>query len=150
MFKKLPDGVNLTMICDSFHSGSMSRSIDNPNGNRVKFLAPPIDIRHRSFGKQLPKSKIGKKQGDRNKFQRHVLLSGCKDDQTSADAHIGGQYQGAFTWALTKAVKDNPNCTFRQAHREALKLIKLRKYAQTPQISGSAELLERPIFGGTK
>ena len=39
-------------------------------------------------------------------WQDHQLwvFSGCQDDQTSADAHVEGIYQGAFTWALLKAL----------------------------------------------
>eukprot|EP00913_Durusdinium_trenchii_P021215 g19928.t1 len=40
------------------------------------------------------------------KYKDHQLwvFSGCQDDQTSADAHVEGIYQGAFTWALLKAL----------------------------------------------
>merc|ERR1712232_336311 len=34
------------------------------------------------------------------------VFSGCQDNQTSADAMIGGKRQGAFTWAFTKALTD--------------------------------------------
>ena len=41
------------------------------------------------------------------KYKDHQLwvYSGCQDDETSADAHVEGIYQGAFTWALIKALK---------------------------------------------
>ena len=34
-----------------------------------------------------------------------VLFSGCKDNQTSADAHLGGQATGAMTYAFTTTLK---------------------------------------------
>ena len=34
-----------------------------------------------------------------------LLISGCRDDQTSADALIEKQYNGALTWALCKALE---------------------------------------------
>jgi hypothetical protein len=34
-----------------------------------------------------------------------TMFSGCKDDQTSADARIGGQSTGAMTWAFLEIMK---------------------------------------------
>lgn len=36
-----------------------------------------------------------------------VMLSGCKDDQTSADVEIGGVGQGALTYALVQVLKQS-------------------------------------------
>ena len=36
-----------------------------------------------------------------------IMLSGCQDYQTSADAYIGGQYQGALTHAFLQAMNEN-------------------------------------------
>ena len=37
---------------------------------------------------------------------KHFLLAACEDRQTAADAHIEGDYHGAFTWALYRGVKE--------------------------------------------
>jgi len=143
IFKKLPKGVNLTMLCDSCHSGTMTRGLDNPIYRAPRFITPPFDIRCRSLGREVPTRRMGKKPKG---SQRHVLLSGCMDYQTSADAYINNVYQGAFTWAFTSAVKDNPNITWREAHKEVL--TKLGGYPQQPQLSGDKSLLDRKVFGG--
>ena len=152
ILKNLPKGVLFTMVCDACHSGTMTRStrLGNPHGEYPRFIIPPFDIRSRSLDRELPKRKLGVKpvRGNKDTGQNHVLISGCKDNQTSADAYIDNKYQGAFTWALTTAIKENPSITFRAAHARAVRLLSDRRYAQIPQLSGNDNLLDRNIFGG--
>lgn len=143
LFKQIPEGVNLTMICDSCHSGTMTKSLSHTHHNRSKSILPPFDIRSRSYNKILPKNRFGKKDAG---TQRHLLFSGCKDNQTSADAYIDGRYQGALTWALTKTIRENPNIECQQVHKNTVEL--LSDYTQDPQISGDAYAIFRKVFGG--
>jgi len=145
LFKQLPEGVHLTMLCDSCHSATISRevNISNPHRNYPKNILPPSDIRSRTYGKILYKNKMGKKNRG---VQNHMLMSGCKDDQTSADAYIDGKYQGAFTWALSKTIRENPDIEWQQAHVKTVEL--LNGYSQSPQLSGSAYTIFRKVFGG--
>lgn len=62
-----------------------------------------------------------------------VMISGCKDDQTSADAYIGKKYQGAMTAAFASVYK--PNKTYRQIVQEMIAYLKTNKYTQIPQFS---------------
>jgi hypothetical protein len=41
-----------------------------------------------------------------------TMFSGCRDDQTSADASIGGANVGAMSWAFLESMKRNPNPTY--------------------------------------
>jgi hypothetical protein len=143
LFKQLPKGVHLTMLCGSCHSGSISKSMSEIYRNSSKSITAPFDIRSRSYNKILPKNKMGKKDKG---TQRHVLMSGCKDNQTSADAYIDGKYQGAFTWALTKTIRENPDIEWKQAHIKTVEL--LSNYSQEPQLSGDANVIFRNVFGG--
>ncbi|CAJ1413615.1 unnamed protein product, partial [Effrenium voratum] len=74
----------------------------------------------------------------KEKFTDHELwvFSGCQDDQTSADAHVEGIYQGAFTWALIKALKKD---SFTENYRDLLIQIKANlesgRYKQVPALS---------------
>lgn len=43
-----------------------------------------------------------------------TMLSGCRDDQTSADANIGGTNEGAMSWAFLQTMKRIPNPTLMQ------------------------------------
>lgn len=41
-----------------------------------------------------------------------TMLSGCRDDQTSADARISGESTGAMTWAFLETMKRNSSPTY--------------------------------------
>jgi hypothetical protein len=41
-----------------------------------------------------------------------TMFSGCRDDQTSADAHIEGEHTGAMTWAFLEMMKADPSPTY--------------------------------------
>jgi hypothetical protein len=43
-----------------------------------------------------------------------TMFSGCRDDQTSADAHIEGEATGAMTWAFLETMKTAENPTYAQ------------------------------------
>ena len=40
------------------------------------------------------------------------MFSGCRDDQTSADATISGSHVGAMSWALLKTLNSRPDLTY--------------------------------------
>ncbi|MFQ5340094.1 MAG: caspase family protein [Anaerolineae bacterium] len=78
--------------------------------------------------------------------ERHVLLAGCEDRQTAADAHIEGEYRGAFTWALSQAIKDaNGDLTYDELITRAG--ANLREYAQRPQLECPSEMRDLKVFG---
>ena len=64
-----------------------------------------------------------------------IMMSGCKDSQTSADAFINKTSQGAMTWALLKTLNENDNISWKDL------LLKMRgtlinaKFNQKPQLS---------------
>lgn len=108
--------VKCRIIFDSCHSGT---ALDLPC---------LYNIETNKFAKQ-----------NNNKFKAKILfISGCKDAQTSADAYINSQSQGALTASLLNTLKNaNYNISFRHL------LIKMRKYLleggydQVPQMSTS-------------
>ena len=144
IFAKAPKGVKIIMIADCCHSGTIVRELANPRYEKPRFILPPFDIRSRSLNKRLPKRKImGKTQKE---VQRVVLLSGCKDDQTSADAYINGKYNGALSWAVYTTIMNNPNITYKQLHKTVCDLLKKGGFSQEPQLSGPSDLLNAKIF----
>jgi len=65
-----------------------------------------------------------------------VLISGCRDNQTAADAYQEGQFQGAMTWAFLKAARA-PGVTLgalQDLMRTTL-LTSRPRYSQVPQLS---------------
>jgi len=149
LFKNKADGVFLTFVCDACHSGSMSKSLSftelSDHTPKERYIKPPIDILIRSNNLSLPVNKIGKAL---EKDQDHVLLSGCRDDQTSADAYIKGIWQGALSYSLMRAMKENPNANWATIHAEIISILNAGGYSQRPQLSGNDDLIKgRTILG---
>jgi metacaspase-1 len=64
-----------------------------------------------------------------------IQFSGCRDDQTSADASIGGESTGAMSWALVTCFqKYGSNQTYVQLLQNMRKVLS-GKYTQIPQMS---------------
>ena len=76
---------------------------------------------------------------------RHVLLGACEDRQTAADAQIDGDYRGAFTWALGKAIKENSGkLTYDSLIKAAAS--HLAKFDQHPQLECPKTIRNRQVF----
>lgn len=61
------------------------------------------------------------------------MISGCTDNQTSADAFINNKPQGAMTWALLESIKSN--ITWRELIKSMRDKLKSSGYEQVPQFS---------------
>ena len=64
-----------------------------------------------------------------------ILISGCSDIQTSADAIINYKDQGALTWAFLETFKSKPTQTWKQLLEGMRELLKNSKFDQIPQLS---------------
>ena len=138
--------------------------LDGKNRGQIpksKFVRPPLDIEFRGKDRgNLPIRFFGRKRGAINKSldenvhyidQMHVLLSGCRDNQTSADTVEDSTPQGAMTWAWWKAVTDlgyfiDKRITWLEAHAKTLDILKACGYEQVPQLTGMKSMLESPLF----
>jgi metacaspase-1 len=112
IFSMLPAKVHLEVLLDCCHSGTATREVlaslspQTPGLShtiRQRFLNPPIDILCRQLDEDdLPIKQILKATNPGN----HALFSGCRDNQTSADAYINGSYNGAFTYYFCRHIRD--------------------------------------------
>jgi hypothetical protein len=115
-FDRLRAGVSLTVIMDCCHSGTNTRAILPPDAPVIpRYLPNPWDIMAAESGRKLR----GKVQGSlrasstaKRKRQdvvdakiSELLIAGSRDTQTSADAYIGGSYNGALTYCLVETIK---------------------------------------------
>lgn len=153
----LPKKVNCTVVMDCCHSGSNTREFHPPDAKIIsRFLPNPLDLMAAESGRSLRGRLRSKRKKKKSRSLGHkdvrdvnipeVHISGCRDDQTSADARIGGSYNGAMTYSLTRVLKAKKgNVTYRQLHAEMLKWLK-GKYAQVPQLEGRAANLERKFL----
>lgn len=67
----------------------------------------------------------------------HVIsLSGCKDDQTSADTIEDGQSTGAMSWAFIRTLSELPNQTYLSLLNN-MRILLSDRYSQKPQLSSS-------------
>ncbi len=159
MTHEVPEGVLLTVILDSCHSGTGTRAIMPPGSLRsaelvpeklplviirdtharagggeaglralslastdieegqeeaerqtvlARFVEPPPEIRERAEQATVRSAFYsGEVRGEHaEREMKHVLFAGCRNDQTSADAHIDGTYRGAFTHGFCTSVND--------------------------------------------
>ncbi len=137
LFGKLPKGVNLDVLLDSCHSGTATREMRGPEGSdgnrvvRARYLPPPVDILCREED-GLPVRRL--MRGNPAPIN-HVLFSGCRDNQTSADALIDGVYNGAFTYYFCKNLRDANGAVSRAELLKRLRAsLKFNKYDQVPQL----------------
>lgn len=159
IFGKLK-GVTIVVALDSCHSGTglsnhfkvkklgisevrskflpppISNILLNPKitlDNNLKYVFPePIDSVLQTQLKRFIVSTSG--QGDA------ILLSGCKENQTSADAYIGSRYHGAFTYSLFQALaKSEFNISYKKLIIEINKITKKSGFEQIPQLECKEE-----------
>ncbi|KAF2247387.1 peptidase C14 [Trematosphaeria pertusa] len=69
-----------------------------------------------------------------------TMISGCRDDQTSADARIQGESTGAMTWAFLETMKKNESPTYAQTLQVTRQLLDQSNYTQIPQLSCGLDL----------
>jgi len=69
-----------------------------------------------------------------------IMISGCMDNQTSADAYINSTYQGAMAWSFLDTVNKNPNLSWKDLITTMRTSLKASKYEQIPQLSSGKKL----------
>ena len=76
-----------------------------------------------------------------------IMISGCTDNQTSADAFINNTSQGAMTWAFIESVNSKPKLSWRELIQNMRKLLTNSQYTQIPQLStGNIFNIDTAIF----
>ena len=144
LFKNIPKDVRLTVISDSCHSGSVTRvAVDQYRRNRQ--LNPRVWGGIELAPDKLRKARGGEKHPE--SAMNEILLSGCKSNQTSADAHINGDFHGAMSYYAIKAIEDaGYNLTYADLHANLLPMLEDENYDQVPQLEGKDENKNRQIF----
>lgn len=145
LFKNIPKDVRLTVISDSCHSGSVTRvKVDKYRRNRQ--LRPSV-----WGGTELSPTQLRAAREPKEKHpesgMKEILLSGCKSNQTSADAHIADDYHGAMSYYAIKAITDaNYKLTYAELHKSLVSMLEEENYDQAPQLEGTDENKRRQIF----
>ncbi len=137
LFVQLPANVLLEVYLDTCHSGTGLKAIDMLLDRRPRYLPPPsLKAFEQVEGK---KSRgVGRLLLDKG-IIHHILWAGCRSDQTSADARIGGSWHGAFTYYFCKEIKACKNKLSRAKLLAKIRTdLKAAKYTQIPQLECEA------------
>lgn len=157
-FDGLRAGVSFTAIMDCCHSGTNTRAILPPDAPiKERYLPSPWGLKEVESGRDLPRkvtkelrrsARPARKSADIVEADLpEVLITGCRDTQTSADAFINNRYNGALTFALVEAIRAGKGkLTYRELHHRASGVLKTRKFDQVPQLEGRADQFDRPLF----
>lgn len=149
----IADGVNFTLVLDCCHSGTGTRQFfKEPTArgrDQSRFLVPPPDIAFRMAAgvdidsgtpertvnmvgvRDLPTRRFGSALTDQNA----ILISGCRSDQTSADAWIESDYHGALTYSLVEAIRNKRfSLSYDDLISTAGNWLEVNSYEQVPQL----------------
>jgi len=75
-----------------------------------------------------------------------TLISGCRDNQTSADAYIGDKFSGALTKTMLDVLTGNPNISAVYLLECIHYRLAEKGFTQLPMISSSRTLLNIKLF----
>jgi len=148
-FDRLDPAASLTVVMDCCHSGSNTREPHLPGGPEPevvsRFLPNPDDEQAGGEFTGTPRRRRRDPGNVHDVDITETLVSGCRDDQTSADAHIDGSYSGALTYFLVRAMRDEPDATYRRLHEKTVAGLH-NAYAQVPQLEGRAARFDQPFL----
>ena len=108
--------VTIFGLFDSCHSGTM---LD------LKFNCLDSD----NYDKYTENNKVSECDGN------VIMISGCMDSQTSAEALIDNNAQGAMTWSFIDSINKYPDCSWRELLKTMRDLLKTKSFTQIPQLS---------------
>ena len=158
--QRVPKGVKLYIVLDACHSGTgcdlrykyddnsyltnnpASASASAPAPLPEKYIPTDWSLKQTSYEFKKYSKTIGEVYS----------ISGCQDDQTSADAFIEGQATGALTFILLSCLRANSPTTYKWKHllKDICCSEKIRHFTQKTCItSGTPINLESNVFSTT-
>lgn len=124
----IPEGVTVVLLLDSCFSGSATR-----NPHKVRFMPPKFER----------KEHLRIKRGIYENM-KWIVLSGCGENQTSADAFINGKYHGAFTFYAMNTLVGT--MTYKTWHEKIREFLPSRDFDQAPTLEGDETLINKQVL----
>jgi hypothetical protein len=132
----IPDGATVLLLFDSCFSGTVTR-------NPVRFGEPVKQNRFHPMPGMPIRKKVRTKLAKKGEM-KWIVISGCGEEQTSADAYISGRYNGAFTYYLLKSLSIDK--TYQECFDKLRTYLPSKDYDQAPTLEGKTELFNKLIF----
>lgn len=127
LVNNLTDNVHLVFLCDSCHSGTIMD---------LKYLYEVTAAKPEIINPKLTDTKCNV-----------VTISGCKDNQTSADAYVANTYQGAMTASFLNVYKDEMSYKTLITKMRTWLTANKDRFTQIPQLcSGKKINLDNPFL----
>lgn len=149
--------VHLLLIKDTCHSGGSSRfiSVRQDNGDEKIILANKRELSGYQAGLVVPEKALSNarfivppqlpaeswqltgqtRHSARTAAVIHTNLMACGEAQTAADAHINGDYQGAFTFTLCEVLRQDGHGSSEDTIQQVVDRLR-GHYDQIPQHEG--------------
>lgn len=133
LFSAIPAGVAFAWVSDSCHSGDLLRVVPHAT-QRPRVMTPPPghplavmwSVARAKPPKLTPQPLLN-----------GVLISGCRSNQTSADAFIAGRYNGACTYHLVRQLWKNPTAPLTTIVHNVNEGMVKDGFTQRPGLEGS-------------
>jgi len=140
-----PPGARTVFVSDSCHSGDLARaSRTGVWRGQPKRMQAPLDIAWRTRAAREDGLPL---RGLTGLVPEVVAISACRSDQVAMDGNPGNGANGALTWALVAALRDNPGRSLTDAVADVNGVLGAAGYQQEAQITGpewKGEALFRP------
>lgn len=141
IIQKLPKNVGFTMISDSCHSGTVTRTfIFNIESQKPKYAA------EKDTSKKSKNNKVKKKVFIPQENMKEILISGCKANEYSYDASFNGKFEGAFSHYAIEILTKYPDISYLNFYTLLRDKLPSGQYPQTPQLEGSLENKSEFVF----
>ncbi len=143
---KVPAGVKLIIILDACHSGTgadLRFKCDDSSYLKKGISVPKIFNTNDWLIRQTITELRNYSLTNGNVF----LISGCADNQTSADALIQNKWAGALTYSFLTLLKSNPNYAWNTFLKDLNCFLKVNGYSQRPVLScGNTKIINTKVL----
>ena len=144
LVNRVPRGARLYVILDCCHNGTGCDVRYKYEDYSVLLRPTPVPV-WRTQQKAFVQGKYTETAGE------VFMISGCRDEQTSADAYINNAFAGALTYAVFAILRANQasirTYSWSSLLRDVRHFMRVNRYSQIPQImTGQLISPARPVF----